>query len=119
MDIAEKDGRRIGAVLLKNLKITKAAVFIQESMQEPLSWLLLAHNTSLRNKIDGNLYSLAGILHLLISLWDILGVEQLYGHSVSLSQQPVQPRRWSVCTLAVLACPRKQQSLYVDFCGVY
>lgn len=89
-DMAEKHSRGIGAVFLKCFKIAKAAVFIQESILEPLCRLLLAHNAGLRNKFDVNLYSLARILHLLVGLWDIFGIGLLYSHGVSLSQKPVQ-----------------------------
>lgn len=35
-----------------------------------LSWSLLAYNAGMSNKLDVNLYSLAGILHLFIGLVD-------------------------------------------------
>lgn len=89
-DMAEKHCRRIGTVFLKSLKIAKAAVFIKEGILEPLCWLLLTYNAGLRNKLDVNLYSLAGILHLLVGFWDVFGIGQLYSHGISLSQEPVQ-----------------------------
>lgn len=91
-NMAKEHCGRIGAVFLKSLKIAKAAVFVQKGILEPLCWLLLAHDAGLRNKLDVNLYSLAGILHLLIRLWDVFGIRRFYSHGVPLSQKPVQPR---------------------------
>ena len=72
-NMAQENGRGIGAVLLKSLDVPKPAVLIQESILKPLCGLLLVHNASLRHKLHTDLNTLAGILHLLVGFGDILG----------------------------------------------
>ena len=90
-DMAQEDGRGIGAVFLKRLNIPKPAVFVQEGILKPLCGRLLIHNTSLRDKFHIDLNTLAGILHLLIGFRDILGVRQFYSHSAAFPQKTIQP----------------------------
>ena len=96
--MAQEGSRGIGAVLLKRLNIPKPAVLVQEGILKPLCGLLLVHNTSFRDEFHIDLHTLAGILHLLIGFWNILGIRQFYGHSATFSQETIQPGNGSGVT---------------------
>ena len=87
--MAQENGGRIGAVLLKRLDITKPAVLVQKGILIPLGGLLLANDTGLRHEFHIDLHPLAGILHLFIGFRYIFGVWQLDGHGPSFAQEPV------------------------------
>lgn len=97
-NMAQEGSRGIGAVLLKRLNIPKPAVLVQEGILKPLCGLLLVHNTSFRDEFHIDLHTLAGILHLLIGFWNILGIRQFYGHSATFSQETIQPGNGSGVT---------------------
>ncbi len=78
-------------MLLKCLQISETAVFIQECVLVASTLFGSDTNqTALRNVFDVDLYSLAGIAHLLIGLGDILGIWQFHRHLAALSQKTVQ-----------------------------
>lgn len=73
-DMPEKDGRGTGAVFRKGLKVAEAAVFIKKGVLEPLGRFLLPYDTDLWNKLNVDLYPLAGVFHLFIGFWGVFGV---------------------------------------------
>ena len=74
--MAQENSGGIGAVFLEGLQVTKAVEFIQAGILIPLSGLLLAGNAGLRHDFHIGLCPLAGMLHLIIGLWRILGIWQ-------------------------------------------
>lgn len=97
-NMTQEDSRGIGAVFLKSFDIPKAVVLVQEGILKPLCGLRLVHNTRFRDKFHIDLNTLAGILHLLIGLGNVLGVRQFYGHGATFSQETIQPGNGSGVT---------------------
>ena len=90
-DMLQKLCGGVGTVLLKSLQIPETAVFVNEGVLIPLCAILLPDNTGLRDKFHIDLHTLAGILHLLIGLGDILWIRQLNRLAVNPAQQLMQP----------------------------
>lgn len=89
--VSDKLGGRIGAVLLKSLQISEAAVFVQKCVLVISAFFGgSADQAAFRNVFDIDLDSLSGVAHLLVGFRDILGVRQFYRHLPALSQKTVQ-----------------------------
>ena len=88
--VPDELSRGIGAVFLKCLQIPKTAVFIQECVLIVSTLFGGADQTALRNIFDIDLDSLAWVLHLLVGLWDILGIWQFHRYLAALSQKTIQ-----------------------------
>lgn len=72
-------------------QISETAVFIQEGILVESTLLSsVADQTTLGDKLDINLHPLAGILHLLIRLGNVLGIRQLFCHLAAFPQESVQ-----------------------------
>ncbi len=82
-------------MLLKSLQITKTAVFINEGILVIIAAILCSitdrvpNQTCLWDKLYVNLHLLTGILHLLIWLWDVFGIRQLYCHLSAFFKEPI------------------------------
>ena len=80
----------IGTVLLERLQVAKTAVFVDEGVLVVIAAILccvaerIADQTRLRDVFHVDLYPLAGILHLLIGLRNVLRVWQLHCHLPSV-----------------------------------
>lgn len=79
-------------------QVAETAELVQECVLVKIPAVLrrlihcLTDQTTLGDKFDINLDSLAGIIHLLIGLRDIFGIWQLYRHLTAFSQKTVQTR---------------------------
>lgn len=73
--MADELGRGIGTVFQKGFEVTEATELIEESvLVKPALFSSLPHKTGCGDELHVDLDALAGILHLLVRLWDILGV---------------------------------------------
>lgn len=72
-------------MLLKGFQVSESAVFVNKSILVPLCSFFLADNTGLGDKLNVDLNSLAGILHLFIRLWNVLGIWKFGRHRPSFA----------------------------------
>lgn len=95
-------------MLLKCLQITKTAELVKEGILiETISLSSIANQAALWNELNVNLYPLAWILHLLVTLWNVFGIWQLHGHLAALAQKAIQTRDG--------ACVAPQPQLYPEY----
>ena len=82
-------GRRVRIVLFKSFQITKAAVFVDESILVIIAAVLrrvihrISDQAHFRDVFHVDLDPLAGVGHLLVRLGDVLRVRQFYCHQAS------------------------------------
>ena len=89
--MADKLSGRIGTVFLKGFQIAKTAELIDEGILEiPAILSRLANEADFGDELHVNLYPLAWIPHLLVGLWDVLGIRRLYRHLAVFFKEPVQ-----------------------------
>ena len=81
-EMIHKKGGRIGAVFLKSLYKTPSGILINSGILEELfSDHLTVNKAGRGDKFHIYLDTLAGMIHLLIRLWDILGVRGMDSHN--------------------------------------
>lgn len=95
--VSDKFGRGKGIVFRESFQVTETAIFVKEGILVEIASIFrslvqgLSNQAAFGDEFDVDLNPLAGILHLLIGLGDILGIGQLYGHLAALAKEPVQP----------------------------
>ena len=93
----DESGCRIGTVVFEGFQVTKTAVLINEGELVIIPAVLsgiscrIADQTCCRHIFQINLHSLSRMIHLLIWLWNVLGIREFYCHFPAASQETVQP----------------------------
>ena len=95
--MTDENGGRIRTVILEGLQVAETAVLINEGelVIIPAIFGRICHSvtdqTCRRDIFHINLNSLTRVIHLLIRLWDVLGVRELHSHFSPTPQKAVQP----------------------------
>lgn len=90
--MVHKHGGGISAVFLKGFYKPPSGILINGGiLEEVLSNDPAVHKTGRRNKLHIHLNALAGMVHLLIRLRDILRVRRMDGHDTLPAEEPVKP----------------------------
>ena len=87
--VPEKDGRGISAALIERFEVAESRVFVNHSVLIELLTLRVTDQANRRDMLDVDLYPLTGIKHLLIRLWDILGIRKFHSHLTGFCEDPV------------------------------
>ena len=93
--MTDENGGRIRTVILEGLQVAETAVLINEGelVIIPAIFGCICHSvtdqTCRRDIFHINLNSLTRVIHLLIRLWDVLGVREFYCHFPAASQETV------------------------------
>ena len=88
--VLQKEHGGVGAVLLKSFYKAPAGVFVNGSVLIELLSFSLVHKADGRNKFHVDLDALAGMIHLLIRLGDILGIRRFYSGKALLFQETIK-----------------------------
>ena len=95
--MTDENGGRIRTVILEGLQVAETAVLINEGELVIIPAVLsgiscrIADQTCCRHIFHINLHSLSRMIHLLIWLWNVLGIREFYCHFPAASQETVQP----------------------------
>lgn len=80
----------IGAVFLKCFHIPPAGVFVDGGVLIKFLPFCFIHETDGRDEFHINLHLLAGMIHLCIRLWDILGIRRMDRHNAPFSEEAIE-----------------------------
>ena len=108
--VLQKSRRAEGTQLLKGFQITKSGKLVKSGILIIFLSACLTDQTSSRNVFHVDLYTLAGILHLLVRLWDILRVRRLNRHLPVAAQYTVYAGDASLVTALHKFHPKHDQS---------